>query len=86
MARNGDTKRYTPTQQRILNLLSDGAERTIAEIRAVVADEYTSDKAIQIHIHYINRALPRHLSVVSRSYSNSVCKYRLMRAILPSDE
>jgi len=72
---------YTYMQQKILNLLLDGAEHTLDEIRMVIKDEYASLEAISMHMTRLNRSLPSHLMIIGRHYNGHGCRYRMMRTI-----
>ncbi len=49
--------RFTPTEQRILNLLSDGLPHSREEIRHCLSDELAPKAAIRPHIASIRRVL-----------------------------
>lgn len=74
-------RKYTPTQQKILDLLMSGGEYTLDNIRVVVGDYYTSDDTIRMHISRLNQILPRYLTITGKRYNGQGTRYRMMRSL-----
>lgn len=80
------SRSYTPTQQKILNMLLDGSERSVSELRLAMEDEFASDDVIRVHISNINKALPRYLHITCKNRNGQGYKYQLMKAITRDDD
>lgn len=48
---------FTPTQQRMLDVLKDGKGHTLAELQACLDDELTEKKAVNVHLTYLRKKL-----------------------------
>lgn len=76
--------RWTPTQQAIMNLLSDGNFHPVEELIACLPEAETgSVSCVRQHVSLIRKCLIGH-DVFSRSVSNGsrkVTQYRLVRLI-----
>jgi hypothetical protein len=48
---------FTPTQQRILKILSDGRPHSITELRTALNDELAVRCALKVHICHIRKKL-----------------------------
>lgn len=74
--------RFTPTEQRIFNVLKDQMMHTTDEIRGQLSDELTSDDTIAVHISHMRpKVRPSH-EFISRRI-NGVLYYRYIRVIMP---
>ena len=48
---------FTPTQQRILNVLSDGMPHTKEEMRDCLNDELSGGNNLRVHLTYLRKKL-----------------------------
>lgn len=48
---------FTPTQQRILKILSDGMEHTRAELWEAIDDELAGKTVLAVHLHHLRKKL-----------------------------
>lgn len=75
--------KVSPTQQRILDLLSDGAAHPVKELVACLWDDAAENPAAAVakHIHYLRGKLARQgRDIVGRSQWGSL-SYRMVRFI-----
>lgn len=70
---------FTPTQAKILALLSDGRPHTRAEIRRLLPDEYAKTAAIRKHIHRIRQSLPEGEEIRCVYDGPTLCYQRFVR-------
>lgn len=81
MARNGE---YTPTEQRIINMLSDGQSHTTAELKTCLDDELASASAVRFHISNIRQRLrPKGEDIVYVMHFQRKLAYRHVKSIAP---
>lgn len=50
---------FTPTQQRLLRVLSDGQDHSAEELRAVLGDDMAGRSALSVHLTYLRKKLQR---------------------------
>lgn len=72
---------YTPTQRRILNLLSDGMPHTRKEIHKCLDDELAALSAIKWHIMHLRTALRRHGQDIVCELIGKSINYRQIRLL-----
>lgn len=73
--------KFTPTQQRMLDTLSDGRPHTRAELHACLADELGSTSNISSHLSEIRKALrPKGQDIVCQYYRRTFM-YRWVRLL-----
>ena len=48
---------FTPTQVRILQVLSDGKKHDKKELRECLGDDLTSDKTLSVHLCFLRKKL-----------------------------
>ncbi len=76
---------YTPTQAKILALLSDGLPHSRKEIHGCLPDELSNITTIQAHISYMRKSLrPKGEDILCEIYNRTV-HYRHVRLIGSSD-
>ncbi len=75
-----DLTRFTPTERRIVSLLSDGYAHTAKELFGLLDDELAGRTAVAVHVCNIRSKLPPHLSVLSHGSNGSV-KYAMIRYV-----
>lgn len=71
----------TPTQQRIMNLLSDGLSHTRNEIHMCLSDNLSARSALKFHITAIRKYLEPRGETVLCVVSNGPIAYRYVRII-----
>lgn len=72
---------YTVTEQKLLDVLSDGMPHALSALVSVV-DEYTEKGTVQVHIFNLRRKLAPHgRDIVCREG-----KYRMMRVLASADD
>ncbi len=71
-------RRYTPTQQRILDLLSDGLAHSKRELFALLDDELAGRTAIRKHICLLRKLLPLGQTILC-VYEKRQIMYRMVR-------
>lgn len=49
---------FTPTQQAILKVLSDGEPHSKEDLRLALGDEMASMKTVRVHLSHIRKKLP----------------------------
>lgn len=80
MGSNGNGK-LPPTQQRMLDLLSDGKPHKKLELKGLLWDEHANVNTIQYHISYLRKYVRgRGQEVICELYGFSV-RYRLVELI-----
>lgn len=80
------TAQYTPTEQRMLDLLGDGQPHRREELHACLYDDLSVCSNIQPHLSRIRRKIrPRGLEIVCELLSRRIC-YRLVRLVVSADE
>lgn len=72
--------KYTPTEKRILNLLSDGEAHLIKDMISCLEDELSDSKTVTVHITNIRSKLPRDEWIVCevkhrKTYYRHIIKY-----------
>jgi hypothetical protein len=73
--------KYTPTQQRIMLVLGDGAAHTRQELRDCLEDELAGRSALSFHLSNIRKYLrPKGQDIVC-CLQNKRIMYRLVRLI-----
>lgn len=73
--------KYTPTQERILNLLSDGLPHTRAEIQSLLPDSLSALAAIRKHICYLRKHLPPDQRIICEVTNGRKAHYCLMQLV-----
>jgi DNA-binding response OmpR family regulator len=80
MSTNG--KKMTPTESRILRMLSDGAMHTEEELRSCLYDELSESSCIiRVHVCKLRRKLSSGLFIVRVSDGRSGAGYQMTRRI-----
>lgn len=78
---------FTPTQYRILKVLSDGLDHKKGELKAVLDDEMAGDNALSVHLTYLRKRLrPRGEDIVCVARGHGRYFYRHVRLIAPSSQ
>lgn len=73
---------YTPTQRRILALLSDGMPHSKDELRKCLDDDLSDNHNIAMHICFLRRKLnPIGEDIVAQHVGPGGIKYRHMRML-----
>lgn len=72
---------FTPTEQRILHVLSDGRGHTRAELEAVLEDDQAGPKAVAMHVTRIRVKLRPRGESISNEKDSAGWVYRLVRYI-----
>lgn len=72
-----DLTRFTPTERRIMTLLSDGYAHTSKELFGLLDDELAGRTAVAAHVSKIRDKLPSHLGINSNG-SNGTLRYCLV--------
>jgi hypothetical protein len=73
------TFQWTPTEQRIWNVLRDGMAHHETELRSCLDDEMGCQSLLSVHLAYMRRKLKSsHLNIVCTSKSDPVM-YQLMQ-------
>ena len=73
---------FTPTQQRLLKLLSDGMPHTRKELVKCLDDELTSLDTVNVHISYLRRKLrPIGQDIICEMGSSYKLGYRHVRLL-----
>ena len=75
-----DLDRFTPTERRIVTLLSDGFAHTHAEVKGCLDDDLSSDDAVKTAVCRLRKKLPQHLGVFYDA-TNGTPKWRMVRYI-----
>lgn len=74
--------KYTPTQRRILHVLSDGLSHTVSELRHCIWDEQADlDVVIRDHISKLRKVLPKGQDVISRKRPDGEWGYSHVRVV-----
>lgn len=73
--------KFTPTQARILAVLSDGLPHTPEELVGCLWDEMTSVKTVRVHIHAIRKILRPAGQDIVCEYIRRDCLYRHVRLL-----
>lgn len=78
MARNDTKSKISPTEQKLLDILSDGHPHSIASLKQCLSDEELSSvNSLQFHISNMRKILlPQGRDIVARDGG-----YRLMRTL-----
>lgn len=72
---------FTPTQQRILDVLSDGKDHTRKELHSCLPDELSQLSAIQKHVSKIRKVLqPKGFLILCTIHNRRIC-YRYVRSV-----
>ena len=79
MATNG----FTPTQQRIMNVLSDGMGHTYEELYACLDDDMAGDHTVNVHVYNIRLKIRPGRDIVVR---DRLTKPRWLLVRLMSDD
>lgn len=75
-------KSYTPTQARILKVLSDGLSHTKTELKGCIDDELAEmDSTIENHIHKLRKVLPRGQDIISKKRPDGEWGYSHVRIV-----
>ena len=81
MARTPDGQRYTPTQQRIMDLLADGLRHNKYELHACLEDQLGPVSNIHAHLSILRTYLRgRGLDILCEYYNRGI-HYRLVRLL-----
>jgi hypothetical protein len=88
---NGDPqmtaeKKYTPIQQRILTMLSDGLSHTAEELRGCLSDEFVDLAAVTQHIHHLRQKLKEKGQDILHRKRDGVSSYAHVRVVPIRDE
>jgi hypothetical protein len=70
---------FTPTQQRMMNVLSDGLPHSLKELVACLDYELASPRGVAVHITFLRRKLRPIGQDVSCERLNHISYYRLVR-------
>lgn len=72
---------FTPTQQRIMNVLNDGLTHPKSELMACLDDEMSDKSNLSVHLTYLRRKLRKKgLEIVSSKHGGNTT-YRLVRTL-----
>lgn len=75
----------TPTQQRMLMVLSDGLSHHRQDLHACLSDELSSMSTIRFHISKLRQKLPAGHAILCEIDNGTIC-YRWVRLIASSAE
>lgn len=79
-------EKFTPTQQRILELLSDGLRHKRDEVLACLGDDMASLDTMQIHIVYLRKKLnPKGTDIVCQVYNGGYYYRHIRMLVNPND-
>jgi len=81
-----DPSLFTPTQQRMLRVLSDGLPHTRDELGACLDDELAKPKAIHNHLIVLRKLLKCHGETVLCEWDRKRPRYRHVRLIKPNGQ
>lgn len=78
-----DGVRFTPTEQRIVDLLSDGRYHTLEEMRRVMGDELADTCTVTVHLFRIRKKIKPHHQAILREKTgpDNVFRYRHVRIL-----
>jgi hypothetical protein len=74
---------FTPTEERILYVLSDGLGHTRDELLAVLEDDQAGPKAVAMHITRMRVKLRRRGETVTNECTDGTWRYRHVRYVFP---
>lgn len=80
------TNGFTPTQQRMLNVLADGQAHTREELHACLEDELSAKNAIKNHITAIRKRIQPVGQDVICEWRDRKYQYRQIRLISMGDK
>ena len=81
------TEKYTPTQKRILHVLSDGLSHTKEELKGCLWDELCDvDSTLENHISQIRKRLPKGQDIISKRRPDGSWGYSHVRVVKITDE
>jgi len=76
---------WTPTQQRIMDVLGDGLPHGFPDLLPCLEDEYAERGSIRVHLCNMRAKLrPEGLDILIQSISRKI-HYRLVRLISPQE-
>lgn len=75
--------KFTPTQQRIVDLLSDGKPHTRKELHGCLWDELASRSMIKYHLCHIRKVLRPRGEDILCLYLNRTYQYQHVKLIKP---
>lgn len=81
-----DDVRYTPTEQRMLEMLSDGMRHLREELHTCLWDEQSSLKAIRVHICRLRVKLRRFGEDLICETDGRRLYYRHVRLLVPAGD
>ncbi len=68
---------FTPTEQKIMDILSDGQLHTKAALHAVLPDTLGPLNNVRVHLTYLRRKLRPEGKTIAAETRDRVCYYRL---------
>lgn len=78
--------RFTPTQQKIIDILADGMPHLPLELMACMPDEIPSFSGLGMHISNMRKVLrPKGMYVLCELHKRKV-HYRLVRLVVPMSQ
>lgn len=72
---------FTPTQQRIVDLLSDGDAHTLEEVRLCLLDTEADSNNVYFHINQLRQRLRARNKGIRTERINGMGYYRLVRVV-----
>jgi DNA-binding CsgD family transcriptional regulator len=76
---------FTPTERRIVRLLSDGLPHPLAALKACLDDELAGPRAFRRHLTQIRRKLRDSGEAVLAVYHNRTLHYQHVRLLAAAD-
>lgn len=85
----GTESKFTPTEQRIIDLLRDGQKHSKGEMRTCWEEEDVEDLTIGVHVHNLKKKLLSTAYDIAVEHGKkgfySPQTYRLIRKLTPDD-
>ncbi len=86
MPKTSNPSGYTPIEQRMINLLSDGIRHSYEEMFQCLDDELAGNTAVLFHITNLKNKLAKKGFGITSQRENKVTYYRMVRFIGKSSE
>lgn len=77
-----DQRIFTPTERKILEVLSDGMPHTRDELNQCLSDDLAASTALKNHMCQLRKKLPAGQDVICQ-YKNKQYHYRHIRLLVP---